>query len=156
MKLAFVFVGGQKEAWLEELSDSYEKKLKYFCPTEIIRIKPSKQGRASAEQKLADETEALMKVIKKDDLLVVCDEKGEMLSSVKLSGKLVKMFERGRPRVVILIGGAFGFGSEIRDRADWLWSFSPLTLNHHLAQAVALEQVYRAFTIWKNLPYHNE
>lgn len=156
MKLAFVFIGGQKEAWLEELTESYRKKIGFFCPTEIIRLKPSKQARASAEQKLADETAELLRVIKKDDILVVCDERGELVDSKKFSQKLVKLFERGRPRVVILIGGAFGFGNEIRARADWTWSLSPLVFNHHIAQAVVLEQTYRAFAIWKNLPYHNE
>lgn len=156
MKLAFAFVGGHKETWLEELTAEYEKKLGYFCPTEIVRLKPSRQARASREQKLAEETESLLKTIKKDDLVIVCDEKGEPHTSLKFSAKLVKSFERGKPRVVILVGGAFGFGPEIRKRADWLWSLSPLTLNHHVAQAVVLEQTYRAFAIWKNLPYHNE
>ena len=155
MKLAFVFVGGQKEPWLTELSAEYLKKIGYFCPVEIIRLKPSPQARGSAEQKLADETKEILKVVKKEDLLVVCDEKGESVTSRKLSENLVKLFERGRPRVVILIGGAFGFGAEIRTRADWTWSFSPLTFNHHVAQAVVLEQIYRSFTIWKNIPYHN-
>lgn len=156
MKLAFIFVGGQKEEWLAELSAEYLRKISFFCQTEIIRVRPSRQARASSEQKLAEETEALLKVIKKDDLLVVCDEKGEIVSSRAFSGKLVKFFERGRPRVVVLVGGSFGFGPEIRARADWTWSFSPLTFNHHLAQAIVLEQTYRAFAIWKNLPYHNE
>jgi 23S rRNA (pseudouridine1915-N3)-methyltransferase len=156
MKLAFVFVGGSREPWLEELSAEYVKKLGYFCSTEIIRIKPSRQARASAEQKLAEETADILKVVKKDDLLVVCDERGDSVSSKKYSGKLVKLFERGRPRVVILVGGAFGFGTEVRERADWTWSLSELTFNHHIAQAVVLEQTYRAFAIWKNLPYHNE
>jgi 23S rRNA (pseudouridine1915-N3)-methyltransferase len=156
MKLAFLFVGGHKEEWLTELAAEYQKKLGFFCPTEIIRIRPSKQSRASAEQKLAEETQDLLRAIKKDDILVVCDEKGDSVSSLKFSQKLVKLFERGRPRVVILIGGSFGFGSEIRERADWTWSLSPLTFNHHIAQAVVLEQTYRAFAIWKNLPYHNE
>jgi len=156
MKLAFVFVGGNKEEWLNELSSEYAKKLGYFCPVEIIRLRPSRSARATKEVKLAEETADLLKAIKKDDLLIVCDEKGDQVSSKQYSSKLVKLFERGRPRVVILIGGAFGFGSEIRARADWIWSLSNLTLNHHLAQAVVLEQTYRAFAIWKNLPYHNE
>lgn len=156
MKLAFLFVGGHKEQWLEELSAEYLKKLNFFCPVEILRIKPSKQARASSEQKLVDETADLLRVIKKDDLLIVCDEHGESIGSKKYSEKLVKLFERGRPRIVILVGGAFGFGKDIRDRADWTWSLSPLILNHHIAQAVVLEQTYRAFAIWKNLPYHNE
>lgn len=156
MKLAFAFVGGHKEEWLIELADGYARKIGFFFPTDVIRIRPSRQARASAESKLADETQELLRIIKKDDLLVVCDEKGEAVSSRKLSEKLVKLFERGRPRVVILVGGAFGFGPEIRERADWTWSLSPLTLNHHIAQAVVLEQTYRSFAIWKNLPYHNE
>lgn len=156
MKLAFVFVGGNKEPWLEELTGEYLAKLKPFCPTEIIRIKPSKQARASAQAKLADETADLLKVLKKDDVIIICDERGEAVSSRKFSDKMVKFFERGRPRVVILIGGAFGFGDEIRTRADWTWSLSTMVFNHHIAQAVVLEQVYRSFAIWKNLPYHND
>ncbi len=156
MKLAFVFVGGGKEEWLEELSSDYLAKLKPFAQTEIIRLKPTKLGRESAEKKLAVETAELMKVLRKDDLLILCDERGEAVSSRKFSSKLVSFFERGRPRVVIVIGGAFGFADEIRKRADWTWSLSTLVFNHHIAQAVVLEQVYRAFAIWRNLPYHND
>ena len=156
MKLAFIFVGGQKEEWLMELSQDYVKKIGFFCPTEIIRLKPPKLARASSVQKLATETADILKVLKPEDLLVVCDEKGEAVTSKKFSEKMVKLFERGRPRVVFLIGGAFGFNDEIRARANWELSLSNLTYNHHIAQAVLLEQVYRGFAIWKNLPYHNE
>lgn len=156
MKLAFIFVGGQKEAWLTDLAEESVRKIGFFCPTEIIRIKPSRQARGSAEQKLAEETAGILRVVGKDDILIACDERGEQVSSKKFSEKLIRFFERGKPRVVILVGGAFGFGSEIRDRADWTWSLSPLIFNHHIAQAVVLEQTYRAFTIWKNIPYHNE
>ena len=156
MKLAFVFVGGQKEEWLTLFSEEYEKKIGYFCPTEIVHVKPAKLARGSSEQKQAEESQSLMKIIKKDDLLVLCDERGASVDSRAYSKKLVKLFERGRPRIVILVGGAFGIGKEIRDRADWIWSLSSMVMNHHVAQAVVLEQTYRAFTIWKNLPYHND
>lgn len=158
MKLAFVFVGrpGRKTEWLESLLVEYEKKLKHFCPVEILRIKPSRQARVSADRKLADETSELLRVLKKDDFVIVCDERGEELISQAFSRRLVQSFERGKSRVVILVGGAFGFGDEIRDRADWTWGLSKMTMSHHIAQAVVLEQTYRAFTIWKNLPYHNE
>jgi 23S rRNA (pseudouridine1915-N3)-methyltransferase len=156
VKLAFVFVGGHKEEWLGEISDEYSKKLGYFFPTEIIRLKPSRQARASADVKQADETADILKQIKKDDLVILCDEKGQSLDSKAFSAKFVKLIERGRPRIVFVIGGAFGFGADLRARADMMWSLSPLTFNHHVAQAVVLEQCYRAFAIWKNLPYHNE
>lgn len=156
MKLAFVFVGGGKEAWLEELTFDYMAKLKPFVQCEVIRLKPSKQARESAQKKLADETAELMRVIKKDDIVILCDERGDAVTSRKFSAKLVSLFERGRPRVVIVIGGAFGFSDDLRKRADWIWSLSTMVFNHHIAQAVVLEQVYRAFAIWKNLPYHND
>lgn len=156
MKLAFIFVGGHKVEWLVSLSEEYEAKLKPFCPVEIVRLKPSKQARGSSEQKLAEESDSILRAIKKDDVVVLCDERGEALDSRKFSAKLVKLFERGRPRVVFVIGGAFGFSKELRARADWTWSLSPLVFNHHIAQAVLLEQVYRGFAIWKNLPYHND
>ncbi|MEK7354855.1 MAG: 23S rRNA (pseudouridine(1915)-N(3))-methyltransferase RlmH [Bdellovibrionota bacterium] len=156
MKLAFLFVGGHKETWLTELTCRYETKLKPFCGVEVVRLKPSKQARALSEQKRIEESESLLRAIKKDDVVVLCDERGDSIDSRKFSAKLVKLFERGRPRVVFVIGGAFGFSKELRERADWTWSLSPLVFNHHIAQAVVLEQVYRAFAIWKNLPYHND
>jgi 23S rRNA (pseudouridine1915-N3)-methyltransferase len=156
MRLGFIVVGGHKEPWLMELTDDYLKKIGYFCPVEINRIKPSKLARGSSAQKLAEESADILKAIKKDDIVILCDERGDSLSSRKFCEKLVRFFERGRPRVVFIIGGAFGFSDEIRARADWQWSLSPLVLNHHIAQAVMIEQIYRAFTIWKNIPYHND
>ena len=156
MKLRFLFVGGQKEIWLSDLTEEYRKKIGFFCPIEITRIKPSRQARGSAEQKLAAESGEILKNIGKEDLVILCDERGELLDSRAFSKHLVKSFERGKPRVSIVIGGAFGFSDEVRKRADWVWSLSPLVFNHHLAQAIALEQTYRAFAIWKNIPYHND
>lgn len=156
MKLAFVFVGGHKEEWLEELSSEYLAKLKPFCQTEIIRLKPTKLARASSDIKQSDESNEILRAIKKEDLVILCDERGNAVTSRKFSEKLVSLFERSRGRVVIVIGGAFGASEELKKRADWTWSLSTLVLNHHIAQAVALEQTYRAFAIWKNLPYHND
>lgn len=158
MKLAFIFVGrgSRKTEWLEELYAEYEKKIGYIVPADIVRLKPSRQARESADKKLAEETAEILRTIKKDDFVIVCDERGEELSSVAFSRKLVKALESGKPRVVILVGGAFGFGDEVRARANWMWSLSKLTMNHLIAQAVVLEQTYRALAIWKNLPYHNE
>jgi 23S rRNA (pseudouridine1915-N3)-methyltransferase len=156
MKLAFLFVGADKVPWLSEFTETYSKKLKPFVSHEVIRLKPTKLARGASSAKAEEESSAILKALKKDDILVLCDERGDMLDSRKFSAKLVKLFERGRPRVVFVVGGAFGFNDELKKRADWTWSLSKLVFNHHVAQAVVLEQVYRAFTIWKNLPYHND
>lgn len=140
MKLAFVFVGGHKEAWVVEQAETYTKKLKPFVPTEVIRLK----------------TDTILKTLKPTDLVVLCDERGELLTSKKFSEKLVKLFERGKSRVVFVVGDAYGASDDLKARADYTWSMSTLTFNHHFAQALAMEQVYRALTIWKNVPYHNE
>ena len=155
MKLALLTIGGNKEPWLNELTDEYQRKISYFLPFEVIRLKPVKLERAANEAKQKAEAEALLKALGKDDLLIVCDERGKQIDSVQFSQRLVKSFEKGKPRVVVMIGGAFGVTEEIRKRADFIWSFSPMVMNHHIAQAVALEQLYRALTIWKNMPYHN-
>ena len=155
MKLALLTIGGNKEPWLNELTDEYQRKISYFLPFEVIRLKPIKLERAANEAKQKAEAEALLKALGKDDLLIVCDERGKQLDSVQFSQRLVKSFEKGKPRVVVMIGGAYGVTEEIRKRADLIWSFSPMVMNHHIAQAVALEQLYRALTIWKNMPYHN-
>ncbi len=156
MKLVLLTVGGKKESWLQELSATYEKKLKFFSSFEILRLKPVKLERASSDAKQHVEAELLLKAIQKNDFVIACDERGEALNSIKFSSKLAKVAAQGRPRIVVVVGGAFGLTDEIRRRADWIWSLSPLVMNHHVAQAVVLEQLYRAFAIQKNLPYHNE
>src|SRR4051812_27709345 len=117
MKLAFLVVGGTKEAWATELTETYTKKLKPFVATEVIRLKPAKQERASKEQKLKEESESILKAIQAGDLVVLCDERGDQLTSKKLSEKIVKLFERGKSRLVIVIGGAYGVDDEIKKRA---------------------------------------
>jgi len=156
MKLAFVFVGGHKETWVTEFSDEYQKRLSFFVSTDVIRLRPSRLERGSRDQKCLDESSAILKQLSKDDVVILCDEKGDELSSPALSKKIVKLLERGKQRLVIIIGGAYGASDELKARADWTWSLSELTFNHHFAQVISLEQIYRAFTIWKGLPYHND
>ncbi|MCM2280309.1 MAG: 23S rRNA (pseudouridine(1915)-N(3))-methyltransferase RlmH [Bdellovibrionaceae bacterium] len=156
MKLALLTIGGHKEPWLLELSAEYERKIRHFVPFEVIRQKPAKLDRSSGSAKREAESQTLLKSIAKEDLVILCDERGVPLDSLRFSNRLVQAFERGRQRVVVVVGGAFGASEDLRARADWIWSLSPLVLNHHIAQAVALEQLYRALTIWRNIPYHNE
>jgi 23S rRNA (pseudouridine1915-N3)-methyltransferase len=156
MKLAFLFVGGQKESWAVELAQAYQKKLKPFVATEVIRLKASQQARESRAQKMKDESDAILKNVTRDDFVILCDETGDQPTSLKLSQKVVKIFEFGKPRVVVIVAGAYGASPELKERANWKWSFSNQTFNHYFAQVFAMEQIFRAFTIWKNLPYHNE
>ena len=68
---------------------------------------------------------------------------------------MVRALESSKQRVVFLIGGAFGIGDKVKARANLKINLSNLTMSHQMALAMCLEQIYRAFTIWKNHPYHN-
>lgn len=89
------------------------------------------------------------------EFVICCDERGENISSREYSAKLTSVFGQGKD-VVILIGGAYGFTEETRERADFLWSFSKLVFPHALARLIVTEQIYRAQEIAKGSPYHHD
>ncbi|MDO5481275.1 MAG: 23S rRNA (pseudouridine(1915)-N(3))-methyltransferase RlmH [Candidatus Saccharibacteria bacterium] len=140
-----VIAGGKKTPWVVEIVEEYQKRMK----------KPYKiEWQFLAEEKLLKKLEN-WEFDKNKEYVVICDERGEILSSPDFSRKITGVVENGRD-VIILIGGAFGFPSEIRGKADFLWSFSKLVFPHRLAQAIVAEQVYRAQEIALGRPYHHE
>lgn len=157
MKIVFIYVAGGKEPFAELAESVYQKKISRFIPFEIIQIKAKSAGRDDAQFKKKAESDKIIEMLKVDDFVVLFDESGHKFnSSLEFSQAVVKAVESGKKRVVFIIGGAFGFTEEVRSRSQQSYSMSRLTLNHHVAKVVALEQIYRAFTIWKSIPYHND
>ncbi|MBR2998531.1 23S rRNA (pseudouridine(1915)-N(3))-methyltransferase RlmH [Candidatus Saccharibacteria bacterium] len=89
------------------------------------------------------------------DYVIVCDERGQNISSPEFSKRLEKCFLANQ-NVVILIGGAYGFAESVREKADFIWSFSQLVFPHLIARLIVTEQIYRAAEISKGGPYHHE
>jgi 23S rRNA (pseudouridine1915-N3)-methyltransferase len=87
---------------------------------------------------------------------IALDERGDQVASLALSQRIARLEQDRVKGVALLIGGAEGHTEELRREADWLWSLSKLTLQHELALVVALEQIYRAYSIKAGLPYHRE
>ncbi|HRO66365.1 MAG TPA: 23S rRNA (pseudouridine(1915)-N(3))-methyltransferase RlmH, partial [Pseudobdellovibrionaceae bacterium] len=110
---------------------------------------------AVAAKKTA-ESDLILEYLKSDDYVILFDEKGESLDSRGFARRLEQALGSSKKRLVFLIGGAFGVEEPVRKRADRILSLSPLTMNHVLAKTMAWEQIYRSFTILKNLPYHND
>ena len=157
MKLTLYWFPTSKEAWFNEVIANYEKKISFYQPFVVEALKVKKAGREAAEQKRDFEEKLLLTKIKPTDYVVVFDEKaGIPKCSLEFSKNLVTALESSKQRLVFIIGGAFGLGSEVKDRANLQLSFSYLTLSHQVALTVALEQIYRGLTIWKGHPYHNE
>jgi 23S rRNA (pseudouridine1915-N3)-methyltransferase len=156
MNIALAHVGSKNPSWLEALAQSYDKKLNMIIPFERRHIRSINSERQDKDYKLEVETKSLLKSLPLGEHLVLFSEEGRSFDSSKeFSLALVKLLAMQPGKVCLVIGGAYGFSSEVKGRAKAIWSLSHLTLNHHLAQAVVLEQIYRALTIWKGLPYHN-
>lgn len=156
MKIQFISLHTTKEPWFEAAAESYVKKISPFFAFEYLKLKSKVASRDSAADKIKAETESLLKHLSPSDYVVAFDEKGKAFtSSEDFSRSFIKILGQQRARIVFIVGGPYGLGSEVKQRADLLISLSPMTMNHFVAQVVALEQIYRACTIWKNLPYHN-
>ena len=140
-----IIAGGKKNAgWVAEACAEYEKRLRK--PFDIVWnfMPEEKLDKYLSEWPFSGR-----------EFVICCDERGENISSDEFSQRLDKAFSASR-EVVILIGGAYGFSDIVRERADFMWSFSKLVYPHGIARIVCIEQIYRASQIIQNRPYHHE
>lgn len=140
-----IIAGGKKNLdWVEKACNEYTKRLRkpYEISWEFVE-----------EEKLARKLDNWPFTGR--DFVIVCDERGQNISSPEYSKILTKAFLAGR-EVVVLIGGAYGFTDKVRGKADFVWSFSKLVFPHQIARLIVAEQVYRASQIAVGGPYHHE
>ena len=155
MKILLYNQATAKEDWAAQAQSLYLKKISHFFPIEVVTLKLKKLSRDDAATKKEAESKLILENIQSSDYVLLFDEKGRPLNSIEFSKKFELALGSSKKRIIMIIGGAYGVTDEVRQRADWVASLSPLTFNHLLAETVALEQVYRALTIIRNLPYHN-
>ena len=145
-----------KEPWFDEAEALYVKKVKPYAPFEVIHLKTLKSDRDEAELKRKFEEKTLSGKLTSDDYVVLLDEKGHNLDSLQFAKLIQQVNESGKKRGVFIVGGAFGVTDVIKKRAQKTICLSPMTMNHLIAEAVLLEQFYRALTIINRIPYHNQ
>lgn len=156
MRLELIVFETKVPTWIKEARVEYVSKISPFLPLEIKSLKSPGADRDQAEVKRRLEGEMLLEEFDGRDFVVLFDENGKRSqSSIEFSEQLRRVTETGKQKTVFCIGGAYGFSDEVLRRSNAKWSLSPLTMNHWLAQIVALEQLYRGFTILKGIPYHN-
>lgn len=156
MKFVVLTCASANEKWAEVAEDLYVQKISPFIPFEMKELKIPKSGRDDKEFKIKNDSQAILKELKPEDYVILFDERGNSFSSREFSAKVQNILNTGKKRAVFIIGGAFGVDDSVKSRADLQVSFSKMVFNHLVAQTVCLEQIYRAFTILKNLPYHND
>jgi 23S rRNA (pseudouridine1915-N3)-methyltransferase len=154
-KIIFLSVETQKEDWALEAQNLYSEKIKRFFDFEILKIKSPSIARDNKDQKVQEESKLILSKIKTDDYFVLFDEEGKAFDSIEFAKNFKKIQESNPKRIVFLIGGAFGVSEEVKKRANQKLSLSKMVMNHHVALSMALEQLYRTFTILKGIPYHN-
>ena len=140
-----IIAGGKKNAeWGAAACAEYEKRLRKPYDVMWQFMEEDKLTRWLAEWPFTGR-----------EFVICCDERGENISSREYSEKLSRAFLASRD-VVILIGGAYGFDENVREKADFVWSFSKLVFPHALARVMVMEQTYRAQEIAKGSQYHHE
>jgi 23S rRNA (pseudouridine1915-N3)-methyltransferase len=157
MKIQFWSIGKNHEAYVKTGVEEFTKRISNYFKVEweIIPV-PKNAGMMSEMDLKKKEGELVLEWLKKDDYLVVLDERGKQLTSEGLAAFLQARANESTKRLVFLIGGAFGVDEAIFKRADYKWSLSPLVFPHQLVRLILAEQVYRACTILKNEKYHHK
>ncbi|MDE2442724.1 MAG: 23S rRNA (pseudouridine(1915)-N(3))-methyltransferase RlmH, partial [Betaproteobacteria bacterium] len=142
-------------AWVSEGCAEYLKRMPRELPASVSEIKPEPRGSKTREQLLAAEKARIREALPGSCRIVVLDEKGDDLTTLKLAKRLEVWMQDGRD-VALLIGGADGLDDEFKQQADDKLRLSSLTLPHGMARLLLCEQLYRAVSVLKNHPYHRE
>lgn len=143
MLLKLVVVGRIKDPHYQAKINEFMQRLNAFGKVEVVELRDDTVEKESA---------AILKTLENErGWVVVLDERGENITSVEFAAKL-KACDR---KIVLVIGGAFGFTDEVRKRADWLLALSKFTVTHEMARLLVVEQLYRACTIIAGKKYHH-
>jgi 23S rRNA (pseudouridine1915-N3)-methyltransferase len=153
VRLVIAAVGKPRDRHLAAAIDEYETRAARYWPLSVAEVREaSGRGVAPADVR-AREGERLLERVPAGSLLIVCDERGERLTSPELAALLVAARDGARD-VTFVLGGAFGLPDQVRSAATRTIQLAPWTLPHELARLVLAEQIYRAGTIARGEPYH--
>ena len=146
MKLRIVWVGKTRNPQLAKLCSDYISRIEHFLPLNIVEIKEPKGGPDA-------EGDKIIAALDESDRVVALDPKGKSWTSQQIASFVQKHMNSDSRRLTFVIGGPDGLSEKVKEHAEIQWSLSPLTFTHDLTRVILLEQLYRAFTIIRNLPY---
>ena len=157
MNIELIVVGKTDSKEVSALVDMYTKRINFYNRFNITYIPDIRNSKnlSEAQQKTA-EGEAILRLLDESDRVVLLDEKGSEFRSVEYADWLQKRMNSGVKRLVFIIGGPYGFSPEVYARSNEKISLSKMTFSHQIIRAIFTEQLYRAFSILHNSPYHHE
>ena len=153
MRLRIAAVGRLKEAHWRAAAEEYLKRLRPYATVEVAEV-TDRDISYDALRAMSAEGSDLLRAIPESSYVVALDLSGRESTSEELSAHLARLMVDGRSDVTFVIGGSAGLAPAVLQRADERLALSRMTLPHQLARVVLLEQLYRAFRIMRNEPYH--
>ncbi|WP_088342422.1 23S rRNA (pseudouridine(1915)-N(3))-methyltransferase RlmH [Robiginitalea sediminis] len=157
MKLVLLAVGPTDKGALSDLVADFSQRISRYIPFEIKCIPDIRnRGQADPQALKQKEAEQLLKHLDERDMILLLDETGKTFTSRQFAAYLQKCMNAGPKRVVLVIGGAYGIGEPLRQRAAGSVSLSKMTFNHQVVRLMAVEQLYRGLSILRGDPYHND
>lgn len=157
MKIILIVIGKTDQKWLSEGISRYAERIAHFSQFELQVIPDIKNTRSMEPQvQKVREGEQILKLLQPTDDVWLLDDKGLEMTSPELADWLEKRMSRSAKRLVFITGGPYGFSSDVYARVPGRISLSRMTFSHQMVRLIFVEQLYRAFTIINNLPYHHE
>jgi 23S rRNA (pseudouridine1915-N3)-methyltransferase len=156
VRVRLIAVGSRMPKWVREAYEDYITRLGSGLKVSLVEIEPGQRSAGRPPQKAMEaEAQKLLGALRKDDYVVVLDERGAEMTTRELAAWLKTRMQEGRD-VAFLVGGPDGFAPEVVARSDFKWSLSRLTFPHALVRVVLAEQLYRAHGVLANHPYHRD
>ncbi len=157
MKIKLLAIGKTDNNHLIQLIQEYQNRLQHYIKFELEIIPDIKNVKNLSEvQQQEKEGSLILSKLQNTDNLVLLDDKGKQFTSIEFSQYLQKKMNSGIKQLVLVIGGPYGFSDTVYKKAIGKISLSKMTFSHQMIRLFAVEQLYRAFTILKNEPYHHE
>lgn len=155
MKISVIWPASSSEKDFAEAIDRYLKRIRHFYPIEVIEVAPERGRQTQSDAAtMRSQSSRLLAAIPARGTVVVLDERGQMLDSLKFARWLERLTIDSPHGIHFVLGGDVGFDDSVRNRADKVLSLSAMTLPHQVARVVLLEQIYRACTLIRNIRYH--
>lgn len=158
MNIDIIVVGSIKEKYYTDAIKEYQKRLRPYANVEIIEVDEYKIPNNASDQEVKigmdKEMESILSKVKDKAYLISLAIEGKQISSEDFADKFMDLQVNGYPDVAFIIGGSYGMSEEIKRKSDMKLSFSKMTYPHQLMRVILLEQIYRAFRIIRNEPYH--
>jgi len=150
-------VGKTDNPALQQLISTYEKRLSYYINFDLQLLPDIKNSKSlSEEQQKIKEGELILSYVEPSHHLILLDERGKEYTSIAFADELQKKMNTGIKQLTFVIGGPYGFSQAVYQRSNSKLSLSKLTFSHQMIRLFFVEQLYRAFTILRNEPYHHQ